>query len=172
MTLDIQRTIQNVASIFNDAQLEVLCPKVYGLGKELRVLNLALHAVGNQIEIQSNLMNTRGIKSVIEHADFVLSEIAADKILSRLIHDRTCNVNSYINAFLPESKDRFSSNIVKEIERVAPELSKLKARLYPSNDKSGELVPGMVRTKPERERFKEITHDIKTLKNKLLVLTS
>jgi hypothetical protein len=152
------------------AQLS-LSPALYGLGKELGVLTIALATIGDNSEIQNRLLQTNGIKGVIEHTEFMMRRLASDKDASRLIHDRTCTENWYVNAFSPEAKGRRASNIVEEIEASASQLGELKESLYATRLTTDEPLPGTMRNMPEQERFANATRDFADLKkiyNRLL----
>jgi hypothetical protein len=173
MAPDAYKKIKDVAHIFNIAQMEVLSPTIFGLGKELSVLSIALRAIGDNPKIYDELMHTWGITSIIEHADVIMREIAADEAFTRLMHDRICTVTHSVNAFLPESKGRLASNFIAHILRIAPELSKLKDTLYPAQETTEEEpLLGSLQVEPERERFKETLHHLSVLKNKLQNATS
>ncbi len=167
MSLETPEAIGKAARILNDAKLDTLSPSISGLGKELDVLSLALHAIGDNSQVQNRLLDMRGIKGIVEHAEFVMRKIAEDETLSRLIHDRTCTENRYLNAFLPEAEGRRASNIVASIETSASELSTLKAALYPPRAATEEILPGMERNIPEKERFANVTRDLAALKKNL-----
>jgi hypothetical protein len=167
MSTNIKDAVRNAARIFNDAKLDSLSPALYGLGKKLGVLTIALATIGDNSEIQNRLLQTNGIKGVIEHTEFMMRRLASDKDASRLIHDRTCTENWYVNAFSPEAKGRRASNIVEEIEASASQLGELKESLYATRLTTDEPLPGTMRNMPEQERFANATRDFADLKKNL-----